>query len=191
MRKKSLWLLPLFLLSWSCQHRSIAAKASYDQEVQKWSREEKSYQGLTHATQSYMVLLTPELIRQQLALEAEIYGWSPERLAEEERKWLGRLKNETLAFLGFYYTGRREASLTRRNSSWQVVLEMQGKRVAGEVHRDRRSRSELKQLYPDLHPWYVPYVVNFPVAWEEVQKSGQVQLKLLGPVAAHAGEYSF
>ncbi|MCS6839101.1 MAG: hypothetical protein NZ480_09720 [Bdellovibrionaceae bacterium] len=132
----------------------------------KWSREQKNYEGLQQSIQSLVVVFSPEMVVAVNQQKGKIYGWTADQLEQFISQEKLELEKKTKVFLGFYFSQRRLGSLTRKNSPWKILLDVDGKRFVGELKKDRTSMAELRRLYPDLTLWQTPYQVEFGVPWK-------------------------
>ncbi|GEM_PF-2602754 len=153
----------------------------YFSELNKWTRFDKSYDGLSNTIDMGVTLLNPVMVKSQIKQKAIIFGWTSEMQNEELKKNL--ILDPSIEFyLSFYTPDRKSNQLESEKSTWQIFLNHNGKRYLAKVFRIKEDKRTLYKLYPHQTPWHKPYKVTFDLKLKDVQPDSPIEFQISGPL---------
>lgn len=180
----------LFSVLSACSSLTHKVSDSYLLSLKAWSLTEKSYEGFSNTIQSTLVVYHPEFVRTKILEKANIYGWDQTKKQEQLNLDLAEDAKGVRAILAFYTSNRRLNQLTKKDSPWQIYLEVDGQQYSAKVKRNRHSAVELQSLYPNFTRWHIPYDLQFEIPTQNLMgKTFNIYIK--GPMGHQKFTYSF
>ena len=154
---------------------------AYSTVLNHWTDEEKNYRNFTSNFQVIATFLAPDLIEQQLYLDAGDFHWTAEKYRDERQRVLYQAETSATVFVDVYTEKDENNNLDKTKSDWSVFLDAGGKRVFPQsIKRIYDSKVSVVNKYPYHTLWSRPYVVTFPIS-TSVAISGPLRLVLAGP----------
>jgi len=170
-----------FLLINACSTRQLQTEANYRQILRIWSRSAKNYEGLHNTMQAEVIVFHPRLVEQQIQYRAEIYGWNNEKIFTEAQLNVQKATEKIRGFVAFFTPERRQNNLTSKNSTWNIFLDVDQRRIPAEIKRSSTPLPELRLLYPQMTQWHVPYDIEFNVPFQTIMNK-PFRIHISGPI---------
>jgi hypothetical protein len=141
------------------------AATDYDGALARWTRRDTIHEGLDHVLSVTATALSPDFRAAYVAERAHRLALSqPERseLTTSEQA----ATTETIQFEVLFSTNRSDWNDLAKypRTMWRVALVGDDGRVVlpTQIVADKRVRAEIAEWFPDLGPFYKPYIVTFP-----------------------------
>lgn len=182
------FLISSFLVA--CSSLTHKTSDSYLQSLKNWSLTEKSYEGFSNTIQSTIIVYHPEFTRARVLEKSVIYGWDQAKKQDQLNTELSEDARGFRAILAFYTSNRRLNQLVKKDSPWQIYLEVEGQQYPAKIKRNKHSAVELQSLYPSFTRWHVPYDLQFEIPTQNLM--GKVfNIYIKGPMGHQKFNYSF
>jgi hypothetical protein len=141
------------------------ATSDYEQTRERWARRDTIHEGLDHVMSVTAYALSPELRAAYVQEKAHRLA-----LSEGERKDLITAEQaasaDTIEFELLFSTNRADWNDLGKypRTMWRIALVGDDGRVVlpTKILPDKRIRAEIEEWFPDLGPFYKPYIVTFP-----------------------------
>lgn len=174
----------------ACSSLTHKTSEAYLQTLKSWSLTEKSYEGFSNTIQSTLIVFHPEFTRARVIEKANIYGWDQSKKQDQLNSELSEDARGIRAVLAFYTSNRRLNQLIKKDSPWQIFLEVEGQQYPAKIKRNKHSAVELQSLYPNFTRWHIPYDLQFEIPTQNLM--GKVfNIYIKGPVGHQKFSYSF
>ena len=173
MKSGTLLLLTALVLG-ACSHSSPAVNLSnnwpaqpgdYEDAHARWTRKNVIHHGLDHILSVAATALSPEFRASYVAERARRLDMTAEEraaLTEQEKAATA----ETIEFEVLLATNKADWNDLAKypRSMWRVALVGDDGRevLPTKIVPDKRVRAEIAEWFPDLGPFYRPYVITFP-----------------------------
>lgn len=168
--------------------RTLRTSGDYMQVIEKNSDKIRRYSGFYNVLDVEGTVINSQVAAAQLDKNAFLYQWDEKKFQEEKEKFEGRLSKETEFFLSFFTPDRKNDDLFKKNTSWKIFLDVDGKRYEGKATKIKRPIVDIEALYPYHNRFYTPYSVIFPVPMRSIE--GKV-MKMTITGAVGSGELDF
>lgn len=159
-------------------------RESYSDVLDKWTASERAYNGITADFQVTATLVSTDVLEHHIFRSAEELHWTADQFKEARQKALYGAQSETTFFIALYTEKDENNDLDKTKSSWNVFLDVGGRRVSPKsIQRLHENTILLVDKYPYYTVWSRPYLVRFPIGTAEVMGSPAI-LTLAGPLGA-------
>lgn len=154
----------------------------YSDVVEKWTRHQKGYRGLSSSFQVTATLNSTEVLEGQLYLDGRQYHWTETEYNEKRQKTLLDAQTEISVFITLFTEKDENNNLDKTDGNWNLFLEADGARVKPKsVKRSFDTVLVLKEKYPYVDNWTRRYVAKFPIP-AGVTLDRKVALEIAGPI---------
>ena len=163
------------------QSHAKDAPTDYRSTIETWTRKDQGYLDFAQSFQAAATLLSRAVTEQQVNLNAENLSWTPEQKQEARQKALYDLQGQTTFLLSLYTDKDEDNNLDKKDSIWNLILEVNGKRIYPEsIKRVYENRAVLLQKYPHINVWSRNYIVKFPIPTDDA--SNGAKFTVTGPI---------
>lgn len=141
------------------------AASNYDDALARWTRRDTIHEGLDHVLSVTATALSPDFRAAYVAERAHRLA-----LSEPERNDLTTAEKaasaDTIQFEVLFSTNRADWNDLAKypRTMWRIALVGDDGRVVlpTQILPDKRVRAEIAEWFPELGPFYKPYIVTFP-----------------------------
>ena len=156
----------------------------YGSVLNRWTQNDKTYNGGAEAVQITATLLSREVVEQQVYLDAERFHWTPEKYRDSRQQALYGNESATRVFLSVYTNNADSNNLDKSSSVWNIFLDVNGKRLLpSSIVRSHENRADMVDKFPYLNVWTTNYYVTFPNPTSD-STSGRADLTVAGTLGA-------
>lgn len=169
-------------------HLQLMSENEVNSVVDKNTVRRRMYDGFQNTMEVSITPHNSEVLQALLDMEARMFQWTTEQYTLEKSKIEAEKNSKTDYFLSFFVPEKNYDDLNKKNTSWKVFMDINGRRLEGRVSKVKKSYAELHALYPHYTKWNTAYKISFPIPTAEADRQSSV-VTLTGPVGSVQTEF--
>lgn len=168
----------------------LVSESDYLQTIKRHARQQQVYSGLYNAIDMTGIVINTEVSEAEVDQQARVFIWDENKYTQEKIKAEEKLRKEAEFFVSFFTPDRKHDDLHKNKTLWKIFLDVDGKRLEGKVTKVKLLTEEIQSLYPFHNRFSTPYLISFPIAMKDIEKSGSLKLTITGPVGSATVDFA-
>jgi len=145
--------------------------SDYAKTIHRNTKFEKKYDGFYQLYEAHLTFVDSEVQTAILQKKSDVYLWNAETAQKEREKMFQENSNSSHFILIFYTPRPRLNELHRKNSIWEIFIEVNGQRYPADVKRVQGPFEHTAAIYPDHNRFTTAYELVFKVPLGAIEKN--------------------